>query len=282
MIKSLQYKLILSILFLIITAGSVSAQISVDAGLTPSLDRWIFRVQSRFMERQSPTSADINMKTYSINAVGAYGLKRNLTLIIKSSHNQKDAVMNNNKSSFTGFGDISFLTKYTFYRLNDPDYTFGLAGVAGVDIPVGDQNFSSETWNSRFGLFSSFRTGFNSFDINLAYAYNGISEPSNDIYPGNRLNINLAYTRQILLGSGSDITLAPVVELKYTDKLSDERTDDFLLNNGESLLTVAPGFKVVISSFIIESLIVFPLWQNQQENMMEFDLMGLVGIRYLY
>ena len=272
------------ILFSIIVLTNASfGQISVDAGLTPSEDRWILRFQTRYMERENRTSLNTNyMKSYSVNGVVAYGIRRDLTLIIRNRHQFQDMKMNEHKSSFNGFGDLTLITKYAFYRINNPDYIFGLAGTIGIDVPVGHELITSETWNLHFGLFSSLKHNFDSFDFNISYSFNGLTKRDDNIRPGNQLSLDLAYTRQIIIGTGSDITFAPVLELKFINTKPDEINDNNLKNNGESLLFLSPGFKITISSIIFESLVLFPVWQEQGNNQMRFNIMGLIGIRYMY
>jgi hypothetical protein len=268
---------------MMVLANVTFGQISVDAGLTPAEDRWIFRLQTRFMERETSFSSNINyMQVYSVNAVVAYGIMRDLTLIVRSIHQFTETMMGENKSSFNGFGDLTFITKYSFYRINKPDYTFGLAGTIGIDVPVGNEPITSETWNLHLGLFSSLRQNFNSFDFNVSYLFNGLNTRGNIIIPGNKLSLDLAYTRQIIIGTGSDITFAPVLELKFINTKTDVINDNNLKNNGESVLFLAPGFKITISSIIFESLVLFPVWQEQEKNKMQFNIMGLIGIRYMY
>jgi hypothetical protein len=61
-----------------------AAGISVDAGVTPAKHRWIYRTMLRSMSRDDdPTGMGRTMDMLVWNNVLAYGLKSNLTLILK-------------------------------------------------------------------------------------------------------------------------------------------------------------------------------------------------------
>ena len=58
--------------------------ISVDAGLTPPLDRWIVKTQTRFM-RLGDDSTQMNrkMNMYMFPVIVAYGLRPDLTVMLR-------------------------------------------------------------------------------------------------------------------------------------------------------------------------------------------------------
>jgi hypothetical protein len=54
------------------------------------------------------------------------------------------------------------------------------------------------------------------------------------------------------------------------------------VNTGESFFFLSPGVKYTHSSFILEALIQFPVWQDQKGLQLERDTSGLVGMRYMF
>ncbi len=70
----------------LVPASANAAGISVDAGLTPAEDRWIFRTQVRYMRRKDdPTHMGRKMSTYAFPVVLAYGVRPDLTLMIRQT-----------------------------------------------------------------------------------------------------------------------------------------------------------------------------------------------------
>ncbi|MCH7947405.1 MAG: hypothetical protein IIC66_06350, partial [candidate division Zixibacteria bacterium] len=110
-----------------IMAGFVSAAgISIDAGLTPAENRWIFRSQMRFMQRDNdPTTAEREMKSYMLPVVVAYGIRSDLAIMIRQAIRRNEIKMQGHSSTSTGLIDILLLAKYRLLRLNTPGYTIG-------------------------------------------------------------------------------------------------------------------------------------------------------------
>ncbi len=111
-------RLSLVILLGAVTSASISenagaAGISVDAGLTPPEDRWIFRTQLRYMHRKDdPTVMNRKMDTYTVPIVIAYGLWPELTLMARQTVKHRKMSMSGSVSRDTGLGDLFVLGKY--------------------------------------------------------------------------------------------------------------------------------------------------------------------------
>ncbi|MHC4891504.1 MAG: transporter, partial [Planctomycetota bacterium] len=139
----------------LVSASAKAAGISVDAGLTPPEDRWIFRTQMRYMQRKDdPTLMDRKMSTYAFPIVLAYGLRPDLTLMVRQTVKREEMSMAGSSNKDTGLGDLFVLGKYKLYRRNTRKYTFGIASTLGLEFPTGDDDFSSETWDLKPGLFT--------------------------------------------------------------------------------------------------------------------------------
>ncbi len=274
--------------FLLISFVSVkfsfSSGISVDAGLTPAQDRWIFRTQLRYMNLGSTGMMDQTMKMYMVPVVLAYGLKSNLTLICRQPVMRRDMSMMGAGHAENGFGDLFFMGKFKIYRLNTPEYTLGMAATIGIEAPTGSEAFSSKTWDLQPGLYFSWRRGSLGSDVSIAYTWNGFVNTGQrrDVNPGNELALDWAVSYQFGLGANSRVSIAPVLEVSYRDVSSDRLNSRDIENTGESILYISPGYKFTLSSFILEALVQIPVSQNRNGAQMERNATWLFGLRYMF
>jgi hypothetical protein len=266
------------------SANARAGGISVDAGLTPAEDRWIFRTQVRRMRRKNdPTSMDREMRTYAFPTVLAYGLRPDLTLMVRQTVKHQRMSMRGSEDKNSGLDDLFVLGKYKLYRHNTRDYTFGIAGTLGLEFPTGDEPFTSETWDVQPGLYTSWRSGPSAMDFNIAYSWNGFADRgSGGLNPGNELALDWALAYQFSIGEKSNMSLTPVLEVSYINIQSDELSGHDAPNTGESVVYVSPGAKLTLSSFILEALLQFPVWQDQDGSQLERDTALLVGVRYMF
>ena len=268
----------------LISENAGAAGISIDAGLTPPEDRWIFRTQFRSMSRKDdPTSMNREMDTYAVPIVIAYGLRPDLTLMVRQTVKHRTMSMSGSVSRDTGLGDLFVLGKYRLYRHNTREYTFGIAPTLGVEFPTGNDEFSSKTWDLEPGLFASWRSGPWASDFNIAYKWNGFADRGKDgLNPGNELSVDLALAHQFSIGEKADMSLTPVLEFNYKHILPDRLSGRDISNTGESLFFVSPGIKFTKSSFILEALLQFPVWQDQRGSQLKQGTRLIVGIRYMF
>ncbi len=258
--------------------------ISVDAGLTPAEDRWIFRTQLRHMQRKDdPTPMDRQMDTYAVPIVLAYGLRPDLTLMVRQTTKHSKMSMAGSISRDTGLDDLFILGKYRLYRRNTREYTLGIAPTLGLELPTGDEDFTSDTWDLAPGLFASWRSGPWASDFNITYKWTGFADKAeNGLNPGDEFSIDLALSHQFSIGEKADTSLAPVLEFSYRHLSPDRRSGHDISNTGESLFFVSPGIKFTKSSFILEALVQIPTWQDQKGSQLEQAARLIVGVRYMF
>lgn len=261
-----------------------AAGISVDAGLTPAEDRWIFRAQVRHMRRKSdPTAMDREMSTYMYPTVLAYGLRPDLTLMARQTVMHRKMSMGGSSSSDTGLADLFVLGKYKLYRRNTREYTFGTAATLGVELPTGDDDFTSETWDIQPGLFTSWRSGRWASDLNVSYMWNGFADRGRGgVNPGDELALDLALAYQFSIGERGRTSLTPVLEFSWENIRPDRMSGGQVPNTGESVLYVSPGIKFTQSSFILEALVQLPAWQDQKGSQLERGTRLIVGVRIMF
>ena len=258
--------------------------ISVDAGLTPAEDRWILRTQMRYMQRKNdPAQMGREMSRYAFPIVLAYGLRPDLTLMLRQVVMHQEMSMTGTTTSNTGPGDPFILAKYKAYRLNRPRYTFGIAPTIGLEFPMGDDSFTSETWDLNTGLYFSGRAGPRATDFNIAYAWNGFAGGREDgAEPGDELSLDWALAYQFSIGEKADVAVAPVLESSYK-KIWPHRSDgQDILNTGESVFYVSPGVKCSMSWLILEALVQVPVWQDQKGSQLNREIGLLVGSRFMF
>jgi hypothetical protein len=271
-------------LILLIGAPVYGAGISVDAGLTPPEDRWIIRTQLRYMQRKDdPTAMNQKMDTYSFPLVVAYGFRPDLTLMIKQPIKHRNMSMTGSVNRDTGFDDLFVLGKYKLYRRNTREYTFGIASTLGLEFPTGDDDFGSETWDLEPGLFASWRSGPWASDFSISYKWNGFADRGkNGLNPGDELSVDLALAHQFSIGERADMSLTPVLEFNYKHLTQDRLSGRNVSNTGESLFFVSPGIKFTKSSFILEALVQFPVWQDQEGSQLKQGTRFIAGTRFMF
>lgn len=277
-------------LFIFFSANMLAVQsanaggISVDAGLTPPEDRWIFRTQVRYMQQENdPTLMDREMEMYAVPVVLAYGLRSDLTLMVKQVTKSRKMTMAGSVSRDTGLDDLYILGKYKLYRRNTRDYTLGIAPTLALELPTGDDDFTSDTWDLEPGLFASWRSGPWASDFSVAYKWNGFADDSRaGLNPGDELSVDLALARQFSIGGSSDASIAPVLEFSYRHVSPDDISGHDVSNTGESLFFFSPGVKFTKLSFILEALMQIPTWQDQKGSQLEQGNRFILGARYMF
>ena len=260
-----------------------AAGISIDAGLTPAENRWMFRSQVRYMQRDNDESeAKRKMEAYIFPVVVAYGLRSDLTVMARQAFVRREMTMMGNQSSSSGLGDLLLLAKYKLLRINSPKYTIGIAPTLGLEFPTGKDEFSSNTYDIRMGGFFSGRMVPLGVDLNITYIWNGMAETGGvETDPGDEFMVQTALAYQMGVGSSSNMAIAPVIESSYLNVSSNSKDGEAIANTGESVLWLSPGFKFTWSSFILESLIQIPVWQNQEGMQTERAPTFLFGIRVM-
>jgi hypothetical protein len=258
--------------------------ISVDSGLTPARDRWIFRTQLRLMGRgEDPTGMDRKMDMLVWNNVLAYGLLRNVTVMIRQPVIRRTMTIPAAKMKSSGTGDLGVNVKYGIYRHNTRNSTFGAAVLLGFGIPTGAQEISQDTWNMRPGIYFSWRGRPWAADLSVVYNWNSFTgEHSSGFDPGDELNLDIAASYQFSFGEKAAVALAPVLELSYAKVTRDQMDGLNMSDTGESVLFLSPGIKLVVSSYILEALLQIPVWQKQEGLQMKRNAGLLFGIRWMF
>lgn len=263
-------------------AGAVRAGggISVDAGLTPPEGRWIVRAQTRYMQRSDEMS---EMGMYKFPFVLAYGVRSDVTLMIRQIVTRRSMTMGGTTNTENGFDDFFALAKYKAYRRNTRSYTFGIAPTIALEMPTGSTEFSSGTWDIAAGLYFSWRAGVWAADLNMAYRWNGFTDRNaSDMVPGDAGSVDAALSYQYSVGGSAFASVFPVLELNYENERPSRSDGADAGNTGGSVFYVSPGLKYATPSVILEALVRVPAAWSQNGSQPDPATGLLLGIRLLF
>jgi len=264
---------ILLILFFCLPLGRILAGgISVDAGLTPAQNRWIMRMQYRYMEMHN---SSMTTTSHMVPFVVAYGVTPKFTLMTRGMYVNKTNSMDHTHKG--GIGDVYLLSKFKLYRINTPSYVFGIAPHIASNIPVGTVGISSRTWNPEVGINISYRPRFWAIDLSSSYTFSDLTGRSetndNDIF-----ELNTAISVFFPFKNNTSSVLSPVLEFNFTHEVnySDRVT------TGPEILFISPGMSFIHSSLVLEGLIQFPVYQKTDNHLMNQKAKLILGIRYMF
>lgn len=275
-------RVVFCLLLVLIFSGESIGGITADAGLTPALDRWIIRTQIRFMHRDGNSTTKPNeVKSIMAPLVIAYGLRPELTLMVRQVFIDMDMTMMTGQSKTSGFGDLLVMAKYRAFRLNNINGTFGIAPLVAVEFPTGKKSLTSNGYNFKTGIFITRRSGYWKSDLNLTYKFNGLAG-GDDKKQNSIFEMIAAVSHQFSFGENANSMLAPVVEFTYRNSTEIEINGIKDTDSGESIVQLSPGLKFTHNSTILEFLINIPAWQKQNGSQPEWKLTGLFGIRYMF
>lgn len=261
------------LLFLLIffVPGFIKAGgISVDAGITPPQDRFIFRSQYRYMSMENTM---MSRHTQMVPFVLAYGVTSKIAVMARGMFVHQ--LVNNGSAVNNGLNDFYLLSKFRLYRKNTANYVFGLAPHIASNIPVGSKEISNRTWDPELGFTMSYRPRYMSFDLSASYILSDISgklkEKTRDIF-----NLNTAVSGVLPVNSKKDIALSPVIETTWKSALAKGYRSNI------NTVFLSPGLSFIYSDISIEALVQFPVSQTQSDGSMKQNPRLIVGLKYMF
>lgn len=274
---------ILIVTIICLTDLASATGISVDAGLTPAQNRWLIRSQLRYTHRDNhPVMSKNEMEMYMAPVVIAYGVRSDFAVMVRQVIKRSEMTMGMNQTTNSGLTDLFVLGKYRLARINTPKYTFGIAPTLGLEIPSGDKDFSSNSWDLLMGCYLSGRMRSLGVDLNVSYNWVGMATTNrSDGDGGDEFSVEGALAYQFALGSSGEFSMAPVIELTYQNMSSDVKNGTVVANSGESVVMLSPGLKVTRSSLILEGLLQIPIWQDQNGLQTERAPGFIIGFRLM-
>lgn len=267
-----KFKLFLTGCILLSISWEAIGGITVNAGLTPAQDRWILRLQYRNMYMYNSMMSSTNQM---VPVVLAYGVSSNFTIMGRGLYKNQNVYINDNQVT-SGIDDFYLLSKLKIYRKNTAKYSFGIAPFIATNIPIGNSNLSSKTWNPEIGLSISIRPRFWSFDFNTSYRMNDITDISETVLKNN-FECHFSAAHQIVFNQNSSFSVFPVIESSY---IKQNATPGSKLNFER--LFISPGIQVMYKNYMIEALYQQPVYQDINSDAMKVKYNFILGTKVLF
>lgn len=270
---------------LLLGLGALPAQgtgITADVGMTPPLGRWIFRTQVRLIELgEDATAMERSMSMRMMPVMLAHGLRPELTVIGRQMFINSVMSMGDTDQTDSGRGDFALIAKYRLLRKNSAESIFALAPILGLELPSGDADFGSDTWDLLTGLFLSARRGALGADLNLELRLEGLDD-RDGTRAGDSVSLNLALAPQLTLDAAATTSLWPVLELLYESTGRTRAEGMEVRNSGGDLMMISTGFKFARQSLMLESLLQIPMSQDMHGSQLKRTMGGMLGLRILF
>jgi hypothetical protein len=264
--------ILFSVVIFFTTATVYAGGISVDAGLTPGQDRWLLRIQYRYMQEYN---SSMEVKNQIFPLILAYGVTSKFSILMRMMYVNR-LVEQDSRIYKNGFSDPAILLKFKVYRKNTADFVFGFALYCATNIPAGSSELSYQVWNPEIGLSFSFRPRYLSFDFTSSYTRIDLTEKM-EVRLNDRVSLNIAVSSMIPLNH-SEFAISPVLEFTYNRELDYSTRDDKTLEN----LFISPGFTFIRSSWILELLFQTPVMQQKNPQAIRSKSRVITGIRYMF
>jgi hypothetical protein len=267
-------------------AGLVhAAGINTSVALPVRKGGYVYRTQLRFLSASDdPTTLDREIDVYAVPNVLVYGVTARTTLFgilpyLSRSVDSTDAGLRQS-DDVDGFGDLRFLVRQTVHARDALQRTSRLGLLAGLEIPLGKDEFSSHSTDYQFGAVYTLQDGRHELDADLTYK---INTEGRGRELGDEVQYNLAYEVRISpwewpeRGTPSQIYL--VIEANGKTR-QETRNDGMKLGNtGGTIVFLSPGIQLVTRRVIYEGSIQIPVVQDLNGTQVGTDFVAVGGIR---
>ncbi len=262
----------LFLLALIFCANPAQGQspINSDVALQPGTGVVMYRQLFKYFEAGGdPSPLGREVKTTLSSSTFAYGIHDGWTGILNIPTFFRETHVGSTGATLhdEGVGDLTLLAKYRVFRddtgVND---TTRLSLVGGLEIPSGDDVFSSESYDPIFGGVFTKVVGRQSFNGDMLWKFNTGGE-------ADRLKFDTSYVYRLFPErySGPDPTvLFGVLEL-----------NGFYETNGDLELFLSPGLVYNTQTFTIEATVQIPVVQNLDRRLEKDFVVGL-GVKFRF
>ncbi|RMH02817.1 MAG: transporter [Nitrospirae bacterium] len=271
--------------------------ITFNSALPVAQGEFIFRGQvvlSRSMN--DPSTLDRDRQVLTIPAVLAYGVTRDLAVFGIVPYHEKRLELTTASGRVrrgdSGFGDITFLTRYTLLAIDRLGDTRRFAPFVGLKMPTGDDNqvdslgrlpqllqLGSGSWDPIIGTSFTWQTFDWEFDAAVQYQ---VKTKANNFEFGDQARADASFQYRLwppTLGSGAPAFFYGVIEsnLIYAGKNRVGGTID--PNSGGTTWFLAPGLQYVTRRLILEAIIQLPVLQDLNGTALERDYIVRGGFR---
>lgn len=248
---------------------SYSAGLNTDVALTPPEGGTIFRLQWRYSRLSNdPTPMGRDM-TLSMNPLTiAYGVTQDFAILGTVPYVLRDVEPTSGANVIdTGVGDIPLLFKYRFYQDDDPGVTTRWALLGGVEVPSGDDNFSSESFDPIIGTVWTHQRKEWWVDWDFVYKFNTVGGKDGD----DALRADTAASIRLFAGEGDSVGPWAFygigeVNAKY-------------LTDGSTQVFLSPGLQFITPRWILETGLQVPAYQDMKAPRLENDFTTVLSFR---
>lgn len=289
---------ILALAMLCAWAGAANtAPLTFNTALPISRDEWILREQFVYMKStDDPSSMNRRMEVSGLMSVLGYGVSRDFAVFAVLPYADKRLSMNMGGADVTrsqaGFGDATFMGRYTAFEVNATGHTFRIAPFLAVTAPTGDDRATdrlgrlppmlqpgSGSWDWQGGAVASFQSLDWGADAQLAYQSNG---EANGFRAGAVTRLDLSVQRRLwpgTLGEGVPSFLYGGLEANLIHGAKDQvnGTDD--PNSGGTTLFLTPTVQYVTRKWVLEAGIQIPVSQRLNGSALRNDYILTTGFR---
>lgn len=264
-----------------LTANAVG--INTDAALPVPKGHFLYRTQVRYARSTEDLSgAGRRRHQLELPQVFVYGPAERTALffIVPVFYRDLNAATPRRTG---GVGDLTLLGRYEIFKRDWTLRTFRIALLGGLEIPSGDNPFSSNSIDLPLGIVTSYQTHRNEFDIDFRYK---INTESRNVDHGDNFIYNLAYQHRVLPWrlpeAGVPNQFNAVLELngEYTQR--DGGTAADAANSGGHLLLLSPGLQYVTKRIILEASFQYPITQNPNGGQLKTSWRTNGGMRVLF
>ncbi|MFZ4576368.1 MAG: hypothetical protein ACOYN0_18435, partial [Phycisphaerales bacterium] len=230
-----------------------------------------------FMLRDDPSPAVGDTNEFVATSTLTYGLRRDMTLSLDVPLIYAHKSTPSGSTQQFGVDDLSLTFKYRPIQVDlNPIDSVRVAFFGGIEIPSGDADFSSESWDPYLGCVFTTILGRHGLSQSLSYKFNtGVNEfsPRAGDGPDDALRYDTSY-------------LFRIDPAQYAPDTNAATYLTFELNglyetSGDNEIIVGPGILYEARNFAFEANICFPVVQEVTRRS-KTDLVVTFGFRVLF
>ncbi|MBC8522486.1 hypothetical protein H8D29_01015, partial [PVC group bacterium] len=255
------------------TIAAAQAPINSNAAMQPNKGGLILRQRFTYTEADktpmAALSADMTMSMTTL----MYGVTEKFTLMLNTPiriSSQTNNSLTGVETDLSGLDDIKIMSKFRLFRDDfSPMNTQRFDLLAGVEIPTGRDQFTSDSTDPIIGGVYSYKKDRHSFHTDLLWQFN-TGEGNNG---EDKLTYDLAYVYRLSpeVYSNEDPTaLFTSIELNGAYE-----------TNSDQEIFISPGLQYVKKYWALEATLQIPIHQRL-DNRMERDFVFGIGFKFRF
>lgn len=274
-------RIVVGALTLVPPAGVAFAQeaINTPAATQPAVGKLYLREKFQYLRMgHDPSPEGREIDRFVASTALTYGLARDLAAGVEIPL-EYEAIEHPDRSMDRefGVGDVSFLLKYRPLQIDlNPLDSVRLAVYGGVEVPSGDGDLSSNSFDPFLGSVFTAILGRHGFNQSVSYKFNTGGEefptrPGDG--PDDALRYDTAYLFRLspeTYGPDTDAALYVTCELNGLYETS-----------GDNEILLGPGLLYEARTFALEASVGLPIVQDVEQRA-ETELMVTLGFRVLF